>query len=494
MNNLLGFTPDMPTTTPGIIVDCTQFIPYESGMRAGPSLNEQADALAAACRGAETLTKLDKTRRVFAGTSTKLYELSGTTWSDVSRAGDYTLGTDSRWSFAQFGDTSIASSIDNVIQTSTAGAFANQATAPQAMIVEAVLSSGGGFVFAFNTIDGTYGTSPDRWWCCALNNVTLWTPSVSSQATTGRLLGVEGPITAAKRLGSDRIVAYKAGAIYTGTYVGPPTVWAWTEIPAYGVCGPEAVADIGTAHFCVSEDDLYLFDGARPIPIATNKVRQWFIDNSSGTYRSKTTVQHDHQHDLVWIFFVSEGSGTGALDRCLVYHLRTQQWGRADRDVEAALIFNQPTATFDGDAGTFDSATDPFDAVSPGNKLIAVFDTSHVLSTIDGTPGATSFTLHDVGDDNYVSRLCVNADREAEPVRLRYMTQPSSASMDAFSSMATGGSQTTGLTQSAYDIPATGLNAFMIRQTARWHRLKFNLTGLCRVSGYSVPITKAGKR
>jgi hypothetical protein len=462
-------------------------------MRAAPSLNAQAAALAAECRGAATLTKIDGTKRVFAGSAADMYELSAGAWNDVSRAANYTLGANSRWSFTQFGDTSVASSIDNVIQTTTAGAFADQATAPQAAIVEAVLSSGGGFVFAFNTIDGTYGTSPDRWWCCALNNVTSWTPSVASQATTGRLLGGGGPIKAAKQLGSDRIIAYKGKSIYVGTYVGPPTVWAWQEIPDVGCAGLDAVADLGTMHFVVADDDMYLFDGARPITVATNKVRQWFIDNSSGTYRYRTKVLHDRTNNLVWIFFPSEG-GTGTVDKGLVYHLKTQQWGRADRTVEAALIFEQPSVTFDADAGTFDSATDPFDAVSAGNTIVAVFDSSHILSTLDGTPGATSFTLHDIGDDNIVSKLCVNERKVSEPVRLQYMTQPTSASVDAFYSMATGGTQTTGVAQSAYDVPATGLNAFMIRQTARWHRIKFNFTGLCRVSGYKIPINEAGKR
>ena len=138
MNPLLGFTPDAPTTTPGIILDCTQFIPYESGMRAAPSLNTQAAALAAECRGAATLTKLDGTRRVFAGTAADMYELSAGAWSDVSRAANYTLGANTRWSFTQFGDTSVAANIDNVIQTSSAGAFADQATSPQATIVESV--------------------------------------------------------------------------------------------------------------------------------------------------------------------------------------------------------------------------------------------------------------------------------------------------------------------------------------------------------------------
>jgi hypothetical protein len=93
-----------------------------------------------------------------------------------------------------------------------------------------------------------------------------------------------------------------------------------------------------------------------------------------------------------------------------------------------------------------------------------------------------------------VSKICVNAKREAEPIRLQYMTTPSSASIDGFYTMATGLTQTTGVTQSASDVPANGSNAFFIRQTARWHRLKFNFTGLCRVAGYKVPLSEAGKR
>jgi hypothetical protein len=120
-------------------------------MRAAESATSYSDALAAECLGAETLTKLDATRRVFAGTASKLYELSGTSWSDVS-AGSYTLGATSRWCFAQFGDTSIAATIDEVIQSTSSGAFAAISGAPQATVIESVLTSGGGFVLAFNTM------------------------------------------------------------------------------------------------------------------------------------------------------------------------------------------------------------------------------------------------------------------------------------------------------------------------------------------------------
>lgn len=483
---LRGFTPDAPTTTPGIILDCTHFIPFESGMRAANKPQAKSAALAAAARGGATLTQLSGSRRVFAGTAAGLYELSGTSWTDRSRGGGYTLGADSVWSFAQFGDTSLASSIDNVIQTSASGAFANQATAPQAKIIASVLSSGGGFVLAFNTIDATYGTSPDRWWCCALNDPTSWTPSVASQATTGRLVGGSGAITAAEQLGADRIVAYKSNSLYVGSYVGPPTVWAWQEIPVFGAAGPESVADIGTVHFVVGQDDIYLFDGARPTPVGDKKIRQWFLANSSGAYRFQTKVRYDRNNDLVWIFFPHVSSTTGACDRALVYHLKTGEWGRSDRTVEAAMIFNTPGETFDSVSGTFDADTGTFDAASPGSNVIGIFNSSHILATLDGASEVSDFTLHDIGDDDAVTSLT--------QARLQYTVQPTSATMSAFGSMATGGGVTSGDTQSAYDVPANGQNLFPLRQTARWHRLKFSFTGEARVAGYNVPLKRAGSR
>lgn len=484
MTPLLGFSPDFPTTTPGIIVDCTNFVPYESGMRAVDSVATYADALAAECLGAATLTKLDTSRRVIAGTTSKLYELSGTSWSDVS-AGTYTLGATSRWSFCQFGDTSLASNIDETIQSSSSGAFAAISGAPQAAVVESVLSSGGGFVFAFNTIDGTYGTSPDRWWCCAVNDQTSWTPSIASQCATGRLLGFEGPILSAKKFGSDRIVAYKAESIYFGTYVGGDAVWAWTEIPGFGCAGLDAVANLGTAHFVVGIDNIYIFDGVRPIPVADN-LRQWFVDNSSASYRYRTIVRFERNRNLVWIFFPNAGSADGRPDMCLVYNLVSKQWGRADQSVEAAMLFVSPSVTFDADTGTFDSANGTFDEVPSGTQIMSVFTTSHVLSLLNGTPGSSSFTLHYLGDDSQVSRI--------SEARLRYMNQPSSASISAFYSMATGGPVSTGDIQSAYDVPANGDNRFTLRQTARWHRLKFSFTGTTKVVGYDVPLIPMGRR
>jgi len=94
MDKLLGFSPDLDPTTPGVVTACVNFIPYEAGMAGAPSASTPTStpALAAACVGGVVITKLDDTRRIIAGTATKLYELSGGSWTDVSRAGNYTGG------------------------------------------------------------------------------------------------------------------------------------------------------------------------------------------------------------------------------------------------------------------------------------------------------------------------------------------------------------------------------------------------------------------
>ncbi len=85
MIELIGFSPDSDPTSPGVITDCTQLVPSDKGMTAAPSpVDVGADVLVAECRGAAVLKNTAGTRRTLAGTQSKLYALSGTSWADVS--------------------------------------------------------------------------------------------------------------------------------------------------------------------------------------------------------------------------------------------------------------------------------------------------------------------------------------------------------------------------------------------------------------------------
>lgn len=481
MDKLIGFSPDADPTTPGVFTNVTNCIPFDNGMQGAPVgvTPSGVPALAAACIGGAVITKLDDTRRIFAGTTTKLYELSGGSWTDVS-TGSYTGGTDTRWQFAQFGNASLASNLTDTIQRSNgSGAFSAIGTAPKARIIFTV----GAFVMALNTIDGTYGTSQDRWWCCAASDETSWTPSVTTLATTGRLVSAPGQLLAGGRLG-EYAVAYKERAIYVGQFIGAPAVWDWLQVPGgeAGCVGQDAWCAIGIAHFIVGADRFWRFDGSRPVPIGDGLVTRWFNDNVNPAYRYKTKCFYDAQNGNVWVFYCHGASTTN--DKALVYHLKTDQWGKVDISIEAAMQYiaagvtidglTSYSATIDGLSGTaFDSQF-----WLSGGRALSVFNTSHQLQLLTGSTSTSSFTTGDGGDDDVVSLL--------KKIRLRFITQPTSATVQTYTKMNSGEAY------SAASMATLSDGRFDILDSARWHQAVVSLAGDYKLTGIGAELIPEG--
>ena len=481
---ILGFTPDSDPTTPGVLTDCVNFIPTEKGMAGGPTPVTGVSglaALAAECRGAAVLIDTTGVRRNFAGTQTKLYELSSSTWTDRSKAGNYTGSSENRWMFAQFGNVALATNDTEAIQYSASGAFADIAGAPKARIVVAMKDR----VIAFDTNDGTYGDQSDRWWCTAFQDYSNWAVGVNG-AATGRLVGVPGGLVAGAMLGA-YVVAYKERGMYLGQDVtGSPEVIQFNQVPGeVGCVGPEAVVDVGGSHFFVGPDNIWMYDGTRPLPIATGQVRQRFFNDVSATYKYRTIVHYDRQNQRVWVFYPSAAS-SGQPDRALVYHLLTKQWGRANRSVEAIFQFITPGLTWDTlstIASTWDSLPSlSWDSQSwqAAGRSLAFFDTSHNLKTLTGTSDTSSFTTGDLGDDEMVTY--------SEPLRIRYLTAPATSSATGYTRQEPGGALTTNGTASRSD------GKYDIRQSGRFHRYAVSNTGDNEVRGIVPKFRQGGDR
>ncbi len=482
---LAGFLPDVEPTTPGAVTDCINFIPTEKGMAGGPTPGTAVaglPALAAACRGAAILTDTMGVRRNFAGTQTRLYELSGSAWIDRSRAGNYTGSADNRWSFAQFGNIALAANYTEPIQFSSTGAFADVATAPKARILVAAKD----FVIAFATNDAGFGDQSDRWWCSAFQDYSSWTPSVSTQATTGRLVGVPGGFTAAASLGA-YVVAYKERGMYLGQYAGAPVVWQWDQVPGeVGCVGPEAVVDIGGAHIFVGPDNIWQYDGTRAAPIATGQVRQWFYDDSSATYRFRTMLNYDRNNSRIWIFYPSASSSDGTCDRALVYHLVSKKWGRANRTVQACLTFIAPGLTWDT-LGSVSSTWDGLPAIpwdsqtyQAAGRSLGIFDAGNNLRTMTGQSDSCSFTTGDFGDD-WSSSLMSGS-------RVRFIRTPSASTATGYSRAVEGAALDTRSTVTYAD----GKYDFL--QDARWHRISYSFTGDVEIVGHDPKLKPTGRR
>jgi hypothetical protein len=482
---LTGFAPDADPTTPGVMTDCENLIPYLMGMEAAPSAvtPSEAPALAAECIGAAVVTDLTNARRVIAGTTVGLYELSGGVWNDRSKVGGYTGGADTRWSITQFGNATLAANKSDTIQRSVGvgSSFADIAGAPKAEIIFPV----GSFVMALNVDDGT--DKVDGWHCCAAFDDTDWTPSTLTLSASGRLVGVAGVITAGARLG-EYAIAYKENGMFLGQYVGAPAVWDWIQVPGgeVGCVGKDALCDIGGAHFFVGPDNFWLFDGTRPVPIADNMVRQWFADNSSAQYRYRTKAVYDSHNNRVWVFYPGEGSET--CNQAIVYHVLAKKWGRATLNVQSVMNYVTPGLTydeFDTLGGTYDTLQEiPYDSQYwlVGGSQLSVFDGTNQPVMLSGDGMNSGFTTGDFGDDDSVMLL--------KQLRLRYASGrgPTTATATVSHKMNSGDSWQIGASGAMND------GKFDMLKAARWHQARFEFTGSVRVTQMQAKADKVGAR
>jgi len=474
----VGFYPDADEHDAGVITDCEMMLPSMKGYRSAPSLTPESAALPAECVGATYVTKLDNTTRLFAGTQTDLYEYIGSAWASVGSG--YLGSSDSVWRFSQFGNVTIAvngsdpmqHSVDNVPFTDLAGA-------PSGQVVETV----GGFVMTGNY--GAYGATeaaPDGVAWSAFQNYADWTPAVATQAGNQRLLDTPGEVRAIKRLGGYAVV-YKKNSMYLGVNNGPPVLWGFTLISSeIGVPSQEALVSIETAHYFISETDIFMYDGSRPIPIGAG-IREWFFDDLSPTYAYKIRGVYDKSRALIYWYYPSRES-QGQLDSCIVYNHKTRKWGRANREIQCCLEYLTASLTYDdleADYPTYDqmpmvSYNSPFWTDSSFN--MAVFDVNGVLATLTGEDEDSSITTGAIGLDSEFALV--------SRVQPRFIDDSDTAEMTNYYRFDDGATYITDKTV------AMNKNRFDVLRAGRWHKFKFNFSGKTELNGATYRIQVEG--
>jgi hypothetical protein len=287
-------------------------------------------------------TRLDGTRRVFAGTQTKLYELSGSSWVIAPCVGATT----------RFGRVALVvlpvrghhgchepDGCDAVlhlggVQRDHRGAEGKDRRLGVQQLRHRVQHQ-----------RRDLRANADRWWCCAQNDQTIWTPNVSTGATTGRLIAVEGPIQAALMLG-DYVVAYKQRGDLPRRLCRRSIVWQWNLVPGgeAGAVGPEACATSAAATSSWATTTSGFSTARARFPVGVGVMRQWFLNNSSPTYRYRTKVSYDRQKSLVSVYYPSLNSD-GRVRFPAGVPRRNQALGQGGCVVEAPLNFIAPGVT-----------------------------------------------------------------------------------------------------------------------------------------------------
>lgn len=476
---MLQFAPDLDPTTPSILVECNNVVPTVKGYTASyVGIDTSYAALSSDIRNLIIVRKLDNSRRFFATTQTKIQEGITGSWTDQSGSA-YDIGVEARWSFAQFGDYTLATAKTVNLQASSSGAFSTVATAPKASHI----ATSAGFAMVADTNDGTYGDQSDRWWCCAQYDHTSWTPSVATQATTGRLIDTPGPITGLAGFGNG-FVAFKENSMYVGTYTGAPAVFSWQLVPGEVGCrSKDAFCKVGSQIYFLGSDNFYVFDGSRPIPIG-NPLREWFFKEAvAPAFLYSTVCAYDRPNQFVWFFYVSASSTT--LNKALVFHVPTGRWGHVSINVESAATYLSDSVTYDGLGTTYSTYEDlpttiAFD--SPywlsQSQVMSVANTSHVVQTLVGTPLSSSITTGSIGDPQQYSTV--------SRVRPRFSSAPSTATLTHHYDDDYGDDWTVGPSASLVN------GSFDLLKSARWHREKIDLTGGWELIDYKIIVTPDG--
>jgi len=479
---LREWSPDSDETEQGTLVDVENMIPSMKGYKGSPSnVSPGVSALAAECLGAGFVTILSGTNVLFAGTATKLYKGSATTWTDVSRASDYTAIATTRWCFAQQGNLTLAVNNIDTPQKYIHGTdtdFSDLTAMPECSVVEAV----GQFIMIGNYETG--GTDiVDGWGCSAIGDYTDWTASVDTQCVYGRLLDTPGAITGLKRL-ADYAIYYKKNSMYLGRYTGSGgNIWDFSLISdIIGSVNQESIIKVGTMHYFLGTDDFYGFDTATVAPISV-QIKEWFNKRCNNLYRHKTVGVHDRINSIIYWFFPATTSTVP--NEYVAFHYKTNRWGKGVLSVEAATEYSTGGRTYAELLvsyplySAFSSLSYGALEISTETPIPAIFNTSHTVNTLNGVSLSSSLTTNDFGIDGVKSTV--------RRVRPRYTKTPNSASMVNYYRDQLGSSLTTDFTTSEEN------GKFDYIRTARWHRGKISFTGDVELNSLDVEAKNAGK-
>ena len=474
--------PDQPPIGLGNSVAVAKnVIPHARGYRQLSSLSNYSNAIGARCQGA--FSAIDNNNNVadFAGDATKLYKLSGTTWSDVSGA-TYTTNIDESWRFLQFGQRVIATNLTDAMQSFTLGSGSTfgdlDASAPKAKF----LATSRNFVFC-----GNQSTSKAKLSWSALGDATDWTPSVTTQSDFQFMNEENGPITGLA--GGEYLVIFQDRSITRADYVGPPAIWSFDEVSTnLGCAVPNSIVQRGTDIYFLSSSDFYVYSASGIRPLGAQRVAKFFYDDFNETYQHRMSSAVDPANSLIIWSYPSVSSADGTPDSLMIYNWALDRWSFAEiahdliyRSLSKGLTLEELdtiSSSIDALGLSLDSR-----AWAGGKLLLSAFTTDYKLAFFTGSAMTAQIDTGDFMPRNGVKSLLQRVrpvvDGSSATVTVQHAGQNKAADGVTFSSAIT---------------PSATGNAGL-RKKARYHRLRFNISGgFDHAQGFEADYKVLGKR
>jgi len=379
------YLPDLPRLgNPGCL-QAKNSIPAAIGYKQLDDLSVYSDAMDARPQGA--ISCLDKDGNVynFAGNASKLYEMASAEWSDKSKSGGYTTGTDEVWSFAKEGNVVIATNITDNPQAITLGAanFADLAGTPPKARFAAFSNN---HLLLANVNDGVDGAVPHRVWNSALGDHTGWTQG-TNQCEHNTLTGDGGWIYGL--VGGEYATIFQEKAIVRASYIGYGSIFQYDEIEGgRGTKASNSIVRVGTNIFYFSDDGFRVFDGQRSISIGKNKLNETVLADLDQSYLYRISGQVDPTNSLIFWAYPGSGNTNGRPNKLVIYDYINNKWSHGELEIELLHYALGEGYTLDQlDAfGTLDSLPASLDSRiwTGGNTLLSAFDSSQKLNFFTG--------------------------------------------------------------------------------------------------------------
>lgn len=295
----------------------------------------------------------------------KLYALSGSTHTDITRgSGNYTGTIDNRWTSAILSSTLLLNNGVDVPQFwagNPATPAADIAAWPSTLRCK-VLRTFDNYVFALNiTESGTNLPSTIRWSTGADPGTLPASYVAAATNDAGRVSGVLSStpdyVIDGKQLGNTFMI-YKENSTYAAQYVGGQEVFSLRSIAkTSGILAIECVASFSGGHAVLSDGDIVINAGLEgPQSIIDNRMRRWLFNSIDTDNRQRSFAVENRRMNEIWFCFPSVGMTWPNI--ALIWNYKDNTFGI--RDLPNATHANAG-AILVNSAGVWDAAVDTWD-------------------------------------------------------------------------------------------------------------------------------------
>ena len=327
------YRPDVEAVDANVLVDARNVRPLLNGYAPFPSLQGTTDPVPSRPFGASTVLK-DDGSEFFAGTSTKLYNLTSTGWTDATRTtgGDYSLPVGAFWNYEVFGTTFVAHHIGDDVQKFTLDSSSrfealggNPPRARYSMVVN-----------NFLVLGSLVGNKRKIRWS-GLNDAEEWTIGVNQSDEQefpdgGPILGLSG---------GEIGYIFQRNAIRRMIYLpGDPRIFQIDVVERdRGILAAGSIARIGSVVYYLSQNGFFRFDGQQSVPIGAEKINELVLSDVSDTQLIRLRSSVDPVNNLVIWAYVSLSSSGEFLDKQIVYDWVLEKWSIRDEPITDLFRF-----------------------------------------------------------------------------------------------------------------------------------------------------------